>query len=232
MPAGSKRSTPPRPVALATVLAWLEKTGTRKVRDGMARYGIPDTHAFGVTVGALKAFAKPIGRDHALAEGLWKSGHYEARMLAAFVGDPSALTAKQMDAWASDFDNWAICDAVCFHLFDRTPLAWPRVHAWAKVRPELKKRAAFALLWGLTVHDKTADDASFSACLPLLERGAEDERLYIKKAVDMALRATGKRNAALRREVLAFAQRLSESELDTQAWIGRSALRELSKSRA
>lgn len=174
----------------------MERTGTREGREGMARYGIPDTRAFGVAVGALKAYAKPIGKDHALAQALWKSGHYEARMLASYVGDPALLTAKQMDAWASDFDNWAVCDTVCFHLFDRTPLAWPRVFAWAGARAEFKKRAAFALLWGLTVHDKTAKDAQFLACLTLIERGAEDERDYVKKAVDMALRALGKRNPA------------------------------------
>jgi 3-methyladenine DNA glycosylase AlkD len=211
------------------VIAWLERTGTRKVRDGMARYGIPAKNAFGVTVGALKAYAKPIGRDHALAQALWSSGHYEARMLASFVGLPSALTAKQMDAWASDFDNWAICDTVCFHLFDRTPLGWARVHAWASGRAEFKKRAAFALLWGLTVHDKQAEDARFLEYLPLIERGAEDERDYVRKAVDMALRALGKRNPKLRAAALELAQRLTESELGSQAWIGRNVLRDLGK---
>lgn len=214
---------------LATVLAWFQRSGTRKVRDGMARYGIPATHAFGVSVGTLKAYAKSIGHDHALAQALWKSGHYEARMLASYIGDASVLTTKQMDAWASDFDNWAICDTVCFHLFDRTPLAWPRVHAWATARAEFKKRAAFALLWGLSVHDKQAGDARFLECLPLIERAAEDERDYVKKAVDMALRALGKRNPALRAAALELAQRMSESERGAQAWIGRSARRELGK---
>jgi len=220
------------PVASDTVVAWLERTGTKKVRDGMARYGIPATHAFGVTVGALKAYAKTIGRDHALAQALWKTGHYEARMLASFIGDPSALTAKQMDAWASDFDNWAICDTVCFHLFDRTPLAWPRVHAWASARAEFKKRAAFALIWGLSVHDKTAEEARFLECFPLIERASEEDREYVRKAVDMALRALGKkRNPKLAAAARELAQRLSESELRSQALIGRSALRELGKAR-
>ena len=229
MPARAQRPKTEQPVDVNTVLAWLERNGTRKVRDGMARYGIPSTHAFGVSVGALKTYAKSIGRDHALAQALWRSGHYEARMLASYIGDASVLTAKQMDAWAGDFDNWAICDTVCFHLFDRTPLAWPRVHAWASARAEFKKRAAFALLWGLSVHDKTAEDARYLECLPLLRHGAEDERDYVKKAVDMALRTLGKRNPTLRAAALELAREMSESQLGTQAWIGRSTLRELGK---
>lgn len=230
MPTRAQRATPNRPVDLDAALQWLERSGTRKTRDGMARYGIPSEHAFGVTVGALKAYAKPIGKDHALALSLWKSGHYEARLLAGFVADPAELTAKQMDSWASEFDNWAVCDTICFHLFDRTQLAWARVPAWATARAEFKKRAAFALLWGLTVHDKHADDARFLACLPLIQRAAEDERSYVKKAVDMALRALGKRNPVLRAAALELAKRMIESDRGAAAWIGRSAVRELSRS--
>jgi 3-methyladenine DNA glycosylase AlkD len=210
-------------------LVWLEQNGTQKTIAGMARYGIPSSNAFGVTVGELKAYAKQVGKDHDLAQALWASGRYEARMLAGFIAEPSALTSKQMDAWAGDFDSWAICDTVCFHLFDRTELAWSRVSAWARVRSEFKKRAAFALLWGLTVHDKQAPDQNFLACLPLIERAAADERAYVKKGVDMALRAMGKRNAKLRVAAVDLAQKLSTSELGAQAWVARNALRELSK---
>jgi len=213
------------------VLDWLERNGTRKTLDGMARYGIPSKNAFGVTVGALKAYAKPIGKDQALALALWNSGHYEARLLAGFIAEPAELTAKQMDAWASEFDNWAVCDTVCFHLFDRTQLAWSRVPVWATARAEFKKRAAFALLWGLTVHDKTAGDARFLACLPLIERAAEDERDYVKKGVDMALRALGKRNPALRRAAIDLAERMIDSNRGAQAGIGRSTVRELARPR-
>ena len=210
-------------------LAWLEKSGKQQTIAGVARYGIPSSNAYGVTVGELKAFAKQIGKDHELAQQLWVSERYEARMLAGFIDDPSAVTSKQMDAWASDFDSWAICDTVCFHLFDRTELAWSKVNAWARTRPEFKKRAAFALLWGLTVHDKQAPNESFLACLPLIEQAATDERDYVKKGVDMALRALGKRNATLRAAVLNFAQKLSTSEVGAQAWIARNALRELGR---
>jgi 3-methyladenine DNA glycosylase AlkD len=195
----------------------------------MGRYGITAKKAFGVGVGATKAYAKRLGRDHALALGLWKSGWYEARLLAAFVDDPRAVTSEQMESWADDFDSWAVCDTVCFALFDRTPLAWSKVRAWAGARAEFKKRAAFALLWGLTVHDKAAPNESFLDCLPLIERAAFDERDYVKKAVDMALRATGKRNAVLRAAAIELGTRLRDSGQGAQPWVGRSALRELAR---
>jgi len=229
VPPRKPAALPAARVELASALAWLEAHGTRETRDGMARYGIPSTHAYGVTVGATKAYAKQIGKDHALAQALWQSGWYEARLLASFVDDASAVTSSQMDAWAADFDSWAICDTVCFHLFDRSALAWTKVNAWAKARAEFKKRAAFALLWGLTVHDKAAPNERFVACLPLIEQAASDERDYVKKGVDMALRALGKRNPTLHKSALALAARLQDSSEPAQAWIGRSTWRELSK---
>lgn len=148
-------------------------------------------------------------------------------MLATLVDDPAAVTVVQMNAWAHDFDNWGICDTACFALFDRTPHAWSRVRAWANAKPLFTKRAAFALLWGLTVHDKAAPDRAFLDCLPLIETAAADERDLVKKGVDMALRALGKRNPALRKAALTLAGRLASSTDPTQAWIGRSGLREL-----
>jgi 3-methyladenine DNA glycosylase AlkD len=216
---------------LTQALAWLEKKGTREVRDGMARYGIPSDRAFGISVGALRAYAKELGQDHALALGLWSSGWYEARLLAAFVGDPAALGVQQMNAWAKDFDNWAVCDTVCFALFDRTPLAWGRLEPWAAARAEFHKRGAFALLWSLSVHDKQAPDERFIEHLPLIEAAATDERDYVKKGVDMALRAIGKRSAPLHAAALELAARLCESDAASAAWIGRSTQRELSKTR-
>lgn len=136
-----------------------------------------------------------------------------------------------MDRWAREFDNWAVCDHACFHLFDRTPHAWRKVAAWAGRRDEFVKRAAFATLWGLTVHDKQATDEQFEHGLALIERAASDERHYVKKAVNMALRAIGKRNAALQRASIGLAARLSESPDETARWVGRDALRELSTAR-
>jgi len=240
VPAKAKAKPRPKPkakakpagaVSAAQALAWLKQHGTQKAKDDLGRYGIPSDKALGVTVGALKAYSKQLGRSQPLALALWESGWYEARMLAAFVGEPEALTARQMDAWASEFDSWAIVDTVCFHLFDKTELAWGRVHAWATAKPEFKKRAAFALLWALSVHDKTATDATFLACLPLIERGAEDERDFVKKGVDMALRALGKRNPVLRTAAEKLAGKLAASDVGAQAWVGRHALAELASAK-
>jgi hypothetical protein len=140
---------PAQPGAQA-VLDWLERTGTAETRAGMARYAIPSDRAYGVTVGELKKEARRLGRDHELALALWETERYEARILAAFVGEPRRVTVAQMDAWCADFDSWAICDTVCFHLFDRTPHAWGRIGPWARRKGEFQKRPAFALLWGLS----------------------------------------------------------------------------------
>jgi 3-methyladenine DNA glycosylase AlkD len=163
----------------------------------MARYAIPSDHALGVTMRDIKALGKELGRNHELACALWDTGVYEARMLASFVGDPKELTAAQMDRWCKDFDNWAVCDTLCFNLFDRTSYAWDMVRKWSGKKGEFQKRAAFALLWSLTVHDKRAEDGKFHEGLKFIERESSDERHFVKKAVNMALRAIGKRNRAL-----------------------------------
>ena len=193
----------------------------------MARYAIPSEKAFGVAMKDIQSEAKRLGRNHELAEGLWKSGWYEARTLAAYVEEPARVTAAQMDRWCRDFDNWAICDTVCFALFDRTPHAWQKVEQWSERRDEFVKRAAFALLWGLTVHDKTAGDEPFVHGLVLVEREAADERNLVKKAVNMALRAIGKRNAALNAAAVKVSQRLAASTDPTARWVGKDALKEL-----
>ena len=209
------------------VLAWLKREGSQATRDGMARYAIPSDHAFGVSVGSLQRYAKRLGRDHALAAALWDTGWYEARLLASFVDDPALVTASQMDRWCRDFDSWAICDTVCFHLFDRTPHAWRKLAQWSARRDEFVKRAAFALLWSLSVHDKGAADAAFAEGLVLVEREGKDERNFVKKAVNMALRAIGKRNRALHAAALAVAQRLAASMHPAARWVGNDALKEL-----
>jgi len=178
-------------------------------------------------MGDIQALARKLGRDHELAAELWKSGCYEARMLTSYVDEPDKVTAAQMDRWACDFDNWAICDTVCFALFDRTPHAWSKVEQWSDRTAEFVKRAAFALLWGLTVHDKKAGDDPYLRALPLIERAATDERNFVKKAVNMALRAIGKRNATLHAAALKVAEGLGSSTDATARWVGKDALREL-----
>ena len=218
-----------RSTAATDAIDALKQLGTRKGRDGMARYGLPSDKAFGVSVKDIQALAKRLGKDHRLAAALWTSGWHEARMLACYVDEPARVTSTQMDAWVRDFDNWGICDTVCFVLFDKTPHAWKKVEVWSKRREEYVKRAAFALLWGLTVHDKEAEDARFLRGLELIEVAATDERHYVKKAVNMALRATGKRNASLRAAALASARKLALLTSEPARWTGRDALRELSK---
>ena len=208
-------------------LKWLKNHSTKATLEGMARYAIPSDHAYGVAMKDIKALGKTLGRNQALASALWDTGVYEARMLAPLVGDPAQLTSAQMDRWCRDFDNWAICDTMCFNLFDRTPQAWAKVKQWSSRRNEFEKRTAFALLWSLTVHDKTAADQPFIQGLVLIEREAGDERNFVKKAVNMALRAIGKRNRALNAAAVAVARRLADSKNATARWVGRDGLREL-----
>ena len=210
------------------VLTWLEKKGTRRNVEGMARYGIKAQHAFGVTMGTLLILKKRLGMDHELSMALWASGWYEARLLAALVGDPQRVTRRQMNTWAAGFENWADCDTVCFHLFDRTPLAWEKVHQWADSPREFVKRGAFALMASLALHDKAAPDKSFLALLPVIEKGAHDQRNFVKKGVSWALRAIGRRNLALNAAALKVAKRLGLSDEASCRWVGKDALRELS----
>jgi len=210
------------------VLAWLRKKGTKSTVNGMARYGLEAKHAFGVPMGTLLTLAKRLGKDHALSLALWESGWYEARLLAALVGDPQQVTGKQMDSWAADFENWGDCDTVCFKLFDQTPLAWERARKWSASPREYVKRGGFVLMACLAAHDKAAPDQAFTDFLPLIEKGADDERNFVKKGVSWALRMIGRRSQALNASALMVAKRLTKAEGAAPRWIGRDAMRELS----
>ena len=212
----------------AAVVDKLRRMGSKSTRDGLARYGIPADNALGVAVGTLRDLGKELGRNHDLAAGLWKSGYLEARMLAAFVDEPERITPAQMDRWCRDFDNWAICDHVCFHLFDRTPYAYDKVEQWAKSDEEFVKRGAFALLASLALHDKAADDESFLRYFPLIEKAAPDDRNFVKKGVSWALRGIGKRQT-VREAAIDVAARLAESPERAARWIGKDALRDLTR---
>lgn len=217
-------------VSLAQATARLKALADRATLAGMSRYGIPSEGAFGVPVGKIRGYAKELGRQHDLALALWKSGQYESRMLACFIADPDRVTPALMDAWAKGFDNWAVCDTACFHLFDRTPHAFAKVRKWATRRDEFVRRAAFALLASVALHDKKAPDAPFLAALPLIERAASDERNFVKKGVSWALRGIGKRRGgSLQAPALALATRLAASDDAAARWVGRDALRDLSR---
>lgn len=228
MKAGSKKSmSPPVEGKVQEALAWLTRKSSRAIRDGMSRYAIPSANALGVAMRDIKALGRQLGSNQELAAALWETGVYEARMLASFVGDPARIPSRQMDKWCKEFDNWAFCDAMCFNLFDRTPHAWAKVERWSAGPGEFVKRTAFALLWSLSVHDKAAGNDRFLHGLALIERAATDERNFVRKAVNMALRAVGKRNAALNASAIALARRLAESPNATARWVGKDALKEL-----
>ena len=210
-------------------LAWLERRSSKRVREDMeSRYGIITPKAYGVPVSVIQQLGKQLGRDHELAAALWETAWYEARMLTAFVDEPERVTPAQMDRWARDFDNWGICDTICFHLFDRTAHAWKKPGPWSKRREEFVKRAAFALLAGLSLHDKEADDKVFIRTLPLIEGAAGDDRNFVKKGVSWALRVMGRRNRTLNAACLETARRLAGSDRPAAQWIGRQAVKELS----
>lgn len=211
------------------ILEQLRAAADPKVRADMSdRYGIHTEQAFGVTMAKMKVIAKPLGTDHGLATELWATGWYEARMIASLIDDPAAVTSEQMDEWCAEFDNWAIVDTFCFNLFDRTPHAWSKVAQWASIDQEMVKRAGFALLWALALHDRRAGAARFRAGLGLIEREASDERHLVGKAIAMALRSIGKRLPEMRPEVLELATRLAASSDRAERTIGRSTIKYLS----
>jgi 3-methyladenine DNA glycosylase AlkD len=216
---------------VAAALAWLRRQGTRRNIEGMARYGIVASRAFGVSMGTMSPLAKRLGKDQELSLALWASGWFEARMLAAMIGVPAMVTKRQMNAWAADFETWADCDTVCLKLFCRAPDRWAMVPKWSAARREFVKRAAFSLIAGLAHHDPTATDAQFLALLPLIERAATDERPLVRKGVSWALRGVGRRNVRLHKAALNVARRLAASDNPAPRWVGRDAIRELASDR-
>jgi 3-methyladenine DNA glycosylase AlkD len=208
-------------------LSALEEMSTEHDMKNLARFGITASKAFGVSVANIQRLAGRLGRNHELAAALWDTGWYEARLLTSFVDEPSRVTPAQMDRWCRDFDNWGICDTVCFHLFDRTPHAWGKVTEWSDKRDEFAKRAAFALLASLAGHDKEATDERFVEGLVLIERAATDDRNFVKKGVNWALRRIGGRNRALHAAALSVARRLSTAPEASARWIGSNALTDL-----
>jgi 3-methyladenine DNA glycosylase AlkD len=236
---GAKARPSMRP-EVAAVLTELRTMGSRKEVAGMARVGINATDAFGVSVYELRKVARRLGTDHALALALWSTGNHEARLLACFVDDPTAVTEQQMERWARDFDSWDICDQATTSLFDQTPHAWPKAVEWAERDEEFTRRGGFALMAGLAVHDRTANDRDFMRLFPVIRRHATDDRNFVKKAVNWALRNIGKRNRALNAAASACAEKI-RADANRQSggtrggdpgaraarWIATDALREL-----
>jgi 3-methyladenine DNA glycosylase AlkD len=215
---------------MATLEEALQKLHAQARPDqvaGMARFGMAAEGRLGLSVPAMRRIAKELGRDHRLALKLWKTGSPEARMVASMIADPEKLTESQMDAWVRDFNSWDVCDQVCQNLFERSPYAWRKIRAWATREEAFVRRAAFALLACLAWHDKEAGDARFIQALALIKRAATDERNFVKKAVNWALRNIGKRNLALNRAAIAAAREIRQTDARAARWIAADALREL-----
>ena len=209
------------------ILAELKALGSEENRAGMARFGINAARAYGVSMEAQRPLARKYRRQHDLALALWETEVHEARILAALIDDPRLVTPRQMDNWAADFNSWDLCDQACMKLFPATPYAAAKVARWAGDEREFVRRAAFATIAGITVRDKKAPDAVFLAFLPIIAEAATDERNFVRKAVNWALRQIGKRSPTLHQPALALAKKLAASDDKTARWIGKDAVREL-----
>ncbi|MEQ1764879.1 MAG: DNA alkylation repair protein [Pyrinomonadaceae bacterium] len=213
------------------ILTELEALGSPSDVAVVARFAIPTDNAFGIRAPDLKKFAKEVKKQaddrHRLAQELWNSGVYEARTIAFLIDDPKQVTQRQMDAWAKDFDNWATVDGACSYLFCRTPFAYEKAVEWAGKKPEFIKRAGFSLIAYLAVHDKKAPDEKLASFLPLIEKNSDDDRNFVKKAVNWSLRQIGKRSSELNALAILSASRIKEQDTRSARWIAADALREL-----
>lgn len=212
---------------LQEVLAILKKHANPKNVEGMARFGINSENTLGISIPILRNLAKKIGKNHELALELWDSKIHEARLLAIFIDDPKSVTLKQLNNWVKDIDSWDVCDQVCSNLIVRTPFAHSLVCKYVKSDKEFIKRAGFVLMAALSVHDKKAPDKVFIDFFPLIEQEANDERNFVKKAVNWALRQIGKRNKELQKLALACCERILKQNSKTAHWIANDAKREL-----
>ena len=213
----------------------IEKTILNKLRflanpenaRGMARFGIKPKNAYGISIPDIRKIARETGKNHELAKELWASGIHEAKILASMIDDSLLVTAKQMDKWIRDFDSWDVCDEVCLNLFVKIPCAYEKAMEWTTRKREFEKRAGFALMATLAWRDKNAENKKFLSFLPLIEKMATDERNYVKKAVNWALRQIGKRNKILKKEAVKTAKKIQKINSKSAKWIANDAIREL-----
>jgi 3-methyladenine DNA glycosylase AlkD len=215
---------------MASVKDVLDKLQSKAKPDqlaGMAKYGMAVERRLGVSVPEMRKLAKEIGKDHKLALELWKTGIAEARIVAAMVGDPDKLTEEQMEDWVKGINSWDVCDQVCMNLFEKDQLAWKKAVDWSEREEEFIKRTAFSLIACLAWQDKKASDEKFIALLPVIIRGATDERNFVKKAVNWALRNIGKRNLNLNEAAIRTAKEIQQLDSKAARWIASDAIREL-----
>jgi len=215
-------------MSVESILAEMRAKRDPKVVEEMRRFGIASEGTLGLSVPYLRRLSKRIGRDHGLANELWETGVHEARILAALVDEPEKVTETQMDKWVNEFDSWDVCDGCCGNLFDRTPYAYAKALEWSEGKKEFVKRAGYALMAELAVHDKVAPNAAFVGFFGAIERGSTDSRNFVKKAVNWALRQIGKRNLRLNKAALELATKISKKESPSAKWVASDAIRELS----
>ncbi len=215
------------PADVEGIIRRLESMGNEEARRGMARYGINADRAFCVPMPELRKLAKELAKDHGLALGLWDTGYHEAKILAGLVDDHRLVTEEQMDRWAAGFDSWDVCDQCCSNLFDKTQFAYGKALAWTRDEREFVRRAGFVLMATLAVHDKKAPDKVFELFLPFIVQGSTDERNFVKKAVNWALRQIGKRNLELNKKAIGVAKEIRGMDSKSARWIAADALREL-----
>jgi len=211
----------------AAVLRELKKLANPRVRAQMAYFGVNVPKSLGISAPVLHALARRIGRSHRLAQQLWATGVHEARILATLIGEPEKVTAAEMERWARDFDSWDVVDAACCYLYAYAKPAWSKAMAWSRRPEEFAKRASFSLVAYLSYKDKSAPNAQFVKFLRVIEREAHDERNFVRKAVNWALRNIGKRNIPLNREAIRAAERIRSQNTRAARWIAADALREL-----
>lgn len=209
------------------ILKKLKSFGNQKNRESMERFGINIENSYGAPIPAIRKIAKQIGKNHELAINLWHTKVHEARILASIIAEPKKLTEKQMEEWVKDFNSWDICDQVCMNLFDKVAIAYKKAGEWSARYDEFEKRAGFALMATLAVHDKNAPDKNFIKFLPIIIRKSGDERNFVKKAVNWALRQIGKRNIELNKLAIKTAEKMQKIDSKTAKWIAIDALREL-----
>jgi len=214
-------------VSVVEVLGRLRAEARSDRVEGMARYGMVAEGRLGVSVPEMRRIAKDVGKDHDLAVGLWETGIPEARIVAAMVGEPERLTEMQMELWVKDINSWDVCDQVCMNLFEKTPLVWKKIRDWSEREEEFVKRTAFTLIACLAWHDKKAEDKRFIEMFPVIKRGATDERNYVKKAVNWALRNIGKRNPNLNKAAIETAREIQRIDSKAARWIASNAIKEL-----
>lgn len=211
----------------ARLLAELTALGEKRNIEGMAHFGIVAKKVLGVSKPRMDELARRVGRNHALALELWRTGVHDARILAGMIDEPERVTSAQMDEWVRDFDNWDVCDGTCCHLFVFAAPAWNKAVLWTRRKPEFQKRAGFALLAYLAYRDKQAPDKGFERLMPLLLRESTDERNFVRKAVNWALRNIGKRNKHLNKVAIRAAEQMRAINSKSARWIAADALREL-----